>query len=212
MCAICPTVDAFDTNTYHAQMTKIKPFTKRVHVDIMDGIFAPVTSPDLSEIWWPHHMQADIHVMYQRPMDHLEQLIRLKPHMVIVHAEADVHHMHFSAELHKHGINTGLAILQETPVDNIKQIMHSFDQVLVFSGHLGYQGGTIDLGLVSKVREIKDYYPEIEVAWDGGINDQNIEELYQGGVRVFNVGGFIQKADNPKDAYATLETILTKNR
>jgi ribulose-phosphate 3-epimerase len=209
MCAICPTVTAYSTHEYRVQIEQLKPFAERIHIDLMDGDFAPVKSPEMSEIWWPHHLVADIHVMYRRPMDYLGDLIRLKPHMVIVQAEAEVHHMHFAAELHRHNILTGLCILQETPVDNIKQIMHSFDQVLVFSGNLGYQGGSaVDFGLLHKVKEIKDYYPEIEVAWDGGINDTNARELLEGGVRVLNVGGFVQKSDNPEKAYATLKTLV----
>lgn len=208
MNAICPTIDVFDVDAYRQQMTNIAPFAKRVHIDAMDGIFTPEASPDLREMWWPNGMIADLHVMYQRPMDYIDQIVKMRPHMVIIHAEAQVHHMHFAAELHKHDILAGLCILQETPVDNVKQIMHSFDQMLVFSGHLGYQGGVIDLGLLEKVREIKDYYPEIEIAWDGGINDQSIVQLRDGGVTVFNVGGFIQKSDDPQKAYATLEEKL----
>lgn len=204
---ICPTVDVFNLEDYREQILRIQSFAKYVHVDAMDGEFAPVRSPELRDMWWPHDMIAYIHLMYQRPMDYLQELVRLKPYMVILQAESSVHHMHMSAELHRHGIRTGISILQETPVDNIKQIMHSFDQVLVFSGHLGYQGGVIDLGLLHKVREIKAYYPEVEVAWDGGVNDQNIQELVAAGVTVCNAGGFIQKASNPEAAYATLKAL-----
>lgn len=208
MYSICPTIDVFNTHDYRVQVDNVKSFAKSLHIDLMDGDFAPVKSPGFDEIWWPHHMKADLHVMYRRPMDHLDQIVKLKPHMVIVQAEAEVHHMHFAAELHKHDIEVGLCILQETPVDNVKQIMHSFDQLLIFSGNLGFQGGQIDLGLLDKVRQVKDYYPEIEIAWDGGINDQNIKQLIDGGVKVLNVGGFIQKSDDPEKAYATLKAIV----
>lgn len=182
--------------------------SKRVHIDLMDGEFAPTTSPGLQQIWWPHDVLSDIHLMYQRPMEHLEWLIRLKPHMVIIHNEVDVHHMHFSAELHRHEIKTGLAILQETPIEWAEQIMHSFDQVLIFSGKLGYHGGQADLGLLDKVRFVHQHHPEVEIAWDGGINDANIHELAAGGVDVLNVGGFVQKADNPEQAYEALTRLI----
>src|SRR5690348_545569 len=104
MAIICPTITAYDTHEYRAQMGRIAPFTKRVHIDLMDGQFAPTHSPELSRIWWPHELKADIHLMYQHPMNYLEQLVKLKPRMVVIHNEATVHHMHFAAELHKHGI------------------------------------------------------------------------------------------------------------
>ena len=204
MAVICPTVTAFEPHEYRVQMEVATKFAKRIHIDLMDGEFAPSKSPALRQIWWPHHVVADIHLMYQRPMEELSQLIKLKPHMVIIHNEAEVHHMHFAAELHKHDIKTGLAVLQDTPIEWTQQIMHSFDQVLIFSGQLGYHGGEADLSLLDKVKFVKHHHPDVEIAWDGGISNQNVEMLIEAGVEVLNVGGFIQKSPNPWGAYDTL--------
>jgi len=208
MAMICPTVTANDLAEYKIQVNRIAPFAKRLHIDLMDGDFAPSHSPVLQDIWWPHTVTADIHLMYRRPMDYLEQLIKLRPHMVIIHNEADVHHMHFAGELHKEGILTGLAILQETPIKNAYQIMHSFDQILIFSGHLGYHGGQADMGLLDKVKKIRQHHPDAEIAWDGGINVDNIRQMADEGIEVLNVGGFIQNSADPANAYATLESIV----
>jgi ribulose-phosphate 3-epimerase len=210
MTAICPTITAYDTDEYANQIKNIRGFAERIHIDLMDGEFAPTKSPGLEDVWWPHDIVGDLHIMYQRPMDHLHQIIRLKPHLVVVHAEAQVHHMHFAAELHKHGIEAGVSILQDTPVDNIKQIMHSFDHVLVFSGHLGYHGGQVNLDLLQKVREIRAYHTEIEIGWDGGISADNVTALTDAGVSVLNVGGFVQKADDPRAAYAKLKALVSE--
>ncbi len=209
MTVICPTVTAFDTHAYREQIERIASFTTRVHLDLMDGEFAPSKSPELEDIWWPHTMQADIHLMYKRPMDHLKQLIKLNPRMVIIHNEADVHHMHFAGELHKENILVGLAILQDTPIENAYQIMHSFDEILVFSGHLGYHGGVADLANLEKVKKIHEHHPEAEVSWDGGISDENARALVDGGIDVLNVGGFIQKSEDPQGAYDKLLAVIT---
>lgn len=208
MSVICPTVTAFDLTEYSSQLSRITGFADRVHIDLMDGHFAPSTSPPLDDIRLPHDLIVDVHLMYQDPMAVLDKLVHMKPHMVVVHNEAHVHHMHFTAELHKHGIEVGLAILQDTPVEWAYQIMHSFDHVLVFSGHLGYHGGVADLGLLDKVRKIREHHPDAEIGWDGGINDQNAKLLIEAGVDVLNVGGFIQKSDDPKAAYATLLEVI----
>lgn len=208
MAVICPTVTAYDTHEYRTQIERLEPFAKRIHIDLMDGDFAPTKSPDLSHVWWPHSLKADIHLMYQQPMDYVEELIKLKPHMVVIHNEATVHHMHFAARLHQHDILTGLAILRDTPVEYAYQIMHSFDQVLVFSGHLGYHGGEADLALLEKVRKIREHHPAAEIAWDGGINADNAPQLLAAGVDVLNVGGYIQKSDDPAAAYAKLSSEL----
>lgn len=209
---ICPTVTAYDEYEYNEQLKLLKPFAKRIHIDLMDGDFAPTRSPDLDHIWWPHELQADIHLMYQRPMECIEQMIMLRPRMVIIHNEAEVHHMDFAARLHAAGIEAGLAILHDTPIEWAYQIMHSFDQVLIFSGNLGFQGGsTADLGCLDKVAKVREHHPEAEIGWDGGINQLNAKLLVAGGVNVLNVGGFIKNADDPHVAYATLESVIGKS-
>lgn len=207
MAIICPTVTAFDLAEYAIQIKRAAEFAERIHIDLMDGHFAPTKSPGLDEIWLPHVNRVDIHLMYQEPMEVLDQLIKLKPHMVVIHNEAHVHHMHFVAELHKAGIEAGIAILQDTPIEHAYQIMHSFDHVLIFSGNLGHHGGKADLDLLERVQKVREHHPEAEIGWDGGINDHNTKQLIEAGVDVLNVGGFIQKASDPKAAYATLLAI-----
>ncbi len=207
---ICPTVTAFDLQVYADQIKNVADFAERLHIDLMDGQLAPTTSPSLNDIWLPLSPQADIHLMYQQPMDYIDRLIQLKPRMVVIHNEATVHHMHFAAELHKAGILAGLAILHDTPIEHAYQIMHSFDHVLIFSGKLGYHGGTADLGLLDKVQKVRHHHPEVEIGWDGGINLENARQLIDGGVEVLNVGGYIQNASNPAIAYAKLKEVIEK--
>lgn len=205
---ICPTVTAFNLDDYSAQISVAKRLSDRIHIDLMDGEFTDSKSPELTDIWLPHGSIVDIHLMYQRPMDYLEQLVKLKPNMVIVHAEAQVHHMHFVAELHKADIKAGLCILQDTPVANIEQIMHSFDHVLIFSGNLGHHGGQANLGLLEKAKQIRNEYHDVEIGWDGGINDSNAKEIVAGNVDVLNVGGYIQKSNDPEKAFQNIKHTL----
>jgi ribulose-phosphate 3-epimerase len=207
MAVICPTVTAFEPHAYRSQIEKLD-FAKRLHIDLMDGEFAPTKSPSLAQIWWPATVTADIHLMYQQPMDYIDQLIKLRPHLVVIHNEAHVHHMEFAARLHQHDIESGLAILQNTPVEYAYQIMHSFDHVLIFSGDLGKHGGVADLDLLDKVRKVREHHPDAEIGWDGGINDQNASQLVEAGVDVLNVGGFIQNANQPQEAYAKLKSVI----
>ncbi len=204
MAEIVPTITAFEPDEYRAQMEQIASFVTKVHIDLMDGDFAPTVSPNLDSLWWPHHIQADIHLMYRRPMEHVDRLIELNPRLVIIHEEAELDHVQFTAPLRSHGILVGLAILQETPVTQAEQIIQNFDHILVFSGSLGRHGGQADMKLLNKVEQIKQLNSEVEIGWDGGIDDKNAKQLVDAGVNVLNVGGFIQKSVDPKKAYDTL--------
>jgi len=206
--SITPTVTANNAHTYRTQMERLAPFATRVHIDVMDGTFAPVKSINLDQSWWPGGVRADLHMMVENPFDHVELYRALGPQLVIVHAEAAGDFMAFAEAMHKHGIETGVALLQETSVDTIAPALSMIDHVLIFSGDLGHFGGTADLGLLDKVRHLRELKPTLEIGWDGGINDQNIYKLAEAGVDVLNVGGFIQRADNPEQAYEKLRHAL----
>lgn len=205
MSIVCPTVTPLTVLEYNQQMTKVAPLSNRIQIDLMDKEFTGSESVvGLDDVWWPAQTSADIHLMYKDPFKSLEQLLQLKPNMVIIHVETMIHHMHFAAELHREGIKAGLAVLPETPVSNIEQILHSFDHMLIFSGHLGHFGGEADLGLAVKAKQAKDHHEDLEVGWDGGVSPDNAKQLADAGVDVLNVGGFIQNSENPKDSYSQL--------
>lgn len=206
--SISPTVTAENAHTYRTQMERLAPFATRVHIDVMDGTFAPAKSINLDQIWWPGGVRADLHMMVANPLDHVELYLALGPQMVIVHAETSGDFMTFAETMHRHGIETGVALLQDTPVDTIVPALSLIDHVLVFSGDLGHFGGHADMRLLEKVKQLRAVKPQLEIGWDGGINDTNAKELAEGGVDVLNVGGFIQRSDHPEQAYESLRKVL----
>jgi ribulose-phosphate 3-epimerase len=208
MATICPTVLATEAHQYREQMERIESFSKRIQIDLADGVFAPTATVNVSQVWWPKGVTADLHLMYKNPAAELEQLISLKPHMVIIHAEADGQFEPFAASLHKAGIKVGVALLPDTPESILKDSWKHIDHVLIFSGDLGHFGGNAHTALLAKAQACKAEKPSVEIGWDGGVNDTNIHLLAAGGIDVLNVGGYIQKASDPADAYATLKAKL----
>ena len=208
MATVCPTVTTNDPHIYRQQVEKLLDFATRIHIDIADGVLAPVELMPPEKLWLPEGLVVDIHVMYQDPSLIIEELILLKPRLVVLHAEADGNFVAIADRLHDADIHVGLALLAHTKVDVIKSVINDIDHVLVFSGNLGHFGGHADMSLLAKVSELKSIRPELEIGWDGGINEQNARQLVDAGVDVLNVGGFIQKSSNPQNAYATLIEII----
>jgi ribulose-phosphate 3-epimerase len=201
---VCPTVTAAEPHAYREQMERIASFATRVHIDLSDGSLAPNQLIDLDKVWWPGGVRADLHVMLKNPFDHVELYRVLGPQLVIVHAEGKGDFAAFAKVMHSHGIETGVALLPETPADLIIPALDMIDHVLIFSGKLGYFGGQVDLGLLDKVAALKQAKPSLEIGWDGGINQDNIKQLVNGGIEVLNVGGAIQRSDDPAVAYDNL--------
>lgn len=203
MATICPTVMGANSREYREAIERIADFAERIHIDFADGVFAPTKLEPIEEAWWPLGLIVDFHIMYKKPLEHLESVVLHQPNLAIVHAEADDAEK-FLIELDGMGIQRGVALLKDTPVEKIKSYVEHLDHVLVFSGDLGYYGGVADLDLLETVKRLKELNPELEIGWDGGVNEQTAGQLAAGGVDVLNVGGAIQKAVDPEGAYELL--------
>lgn len=204
MAIICPTITVDSLDKYQLQLDNVKDFARRIHIDLMDGEFTPSRSIELDRIYWPEQLSADLHLMYKRPQDCLDQLISLKPSLVIFHAEAEVDLAQFANDLKAKGFKVGLALLQQTNLEVVASLLPEVDHLLIFGGNLGYQGGQADLHLTKKVRQARQLYPGLEIAWDGGVNDQNAGHIVEAGAGVLDVGSFIQASSDPKAAYDKL--------
>lgn len=201
---ICPTVLASDAHDYQTQINKVSSFASRIQIDLTDGVFAKSPTIALEQVWVPEGLRADLHLMYKTPADFLDEAIKLKPHMIIVHAEADGNFIKIADKIHKAEIKVGVAILPKTSTHTIKPSLSVIDHELIFSGDLGKFGGVADLDLLKKIVQLKEWKEDLEFGWDGGINESNAKQLAMGGVRVLNVGGYIQNSPTPKQNYDKL--------
>lgn len=207
MGTICPTVLAATAEEYEDQIETVAAFAHRIQIDLGDGDFTTKTV-GIETLWWPPQLAADIHLMYTRPSQYLEPLVQYRPHLVILHAEAADDLAKAFDYLRSRSVKTGLALLQTTTVESVAPLIKQVDHVLIFSGSLGSFGGKADLSLLKKISQIRALNPTVEVGWDGGANQENVLQLAQGGVDVVNVGGAIQKANHPENAYRDLERRL----
>lgn len=208
MPVICPTITAETEQEYQRQMEVVAHFSRRIHIDLSDGQFTPNQLVTPEAAWWPVGMLADIHLMYKRPLSAIEAILEHGPNMIIVHSEADGDYSQIVSLCNHAKVRVGLALLPQSQPEAILPAIDSVDHVLIFSGNLGYQGGSrADLELLNKLSILKAHKPDLEIGWDGGINDQNISQLVSSGIDVLNVGGYIGHSDNPAQAYSTLQRI-----
>ena len=205
---ICPTITTDNPSVYKLQIEQTLSYAHRIHIDLADGIFTRNKLMAIEDVWWPGGVRADLHVMYKQPFEHLAALIALRPQLIIVHAESEGDFVSFATDAHRYGIEVGVALLPETPVDAIKPALDMIDHVMLFSGNLGHFGGHADMGLLGKAQELKTLKPRLELGWDGGVNDKNARLLALGGIDVLNAGGYLHGAMAPNTAYATLKAAV----
>lgn len=208
MPVICPTITATTPEEYRQQIEKVAGFAHRIQIDLTDGQFAPRQTVLPAEAWWPVGMQADVHLMYKKPLGAAKEVLAHQPNLVIVHAEAEGDVEEFVRLCRGAGTKPGIALLPQTTAESILGWLQMLDHVMIFSGNLGYQGGSYaNLDLLAKAKVLKQAKPDLEIGWDGGIQPQNAAALVFGGVDVLNVGGFIQNSDDPLHSYKMLDRI-----
>lgn len=208
---IVPTITTDNKVEYRTQIERINTFSRRVQIDISDGILAPTATLDITNIWWPKGWTADLHLIMAHPSEHIETILKLSPSLCIIQAEADEDLLPSFDALKKAGIKTGVALLPSTYPGRVKSYIDVVDHVLIFAGKLGAQGGQADLMQMEKIPLIRSMKPELEIGWDGGANMTNVRALAHADVDVINVGAAIARANNPAAAYQELVAEIDKN-
>ena len=101
-------------------------------------------------------------------------------------------------------MQVGVALLPETQPADVADIIRVVDSVLIFGGHLGYQGGVADLTQLEKIPAIQQINSTVTIEWDGGANLSNVSQIAAAGVDQINIGSAISGASDPAVVYRQL--------
>ncbi|MDQ5913572.1 MAG: ribulose-phosphate 3-epimerase [Patescibacteria group bacterium] len=208
---VVPTVTATKLSDYEEQTELVASASNFVHIDLSEPAFNGADQLiSYQEAYLEPVLTSSVHLMYQDPISAVEHFLSLSepPKMIILQVESDSESLLAAIKLiHDSPSLLGLAILQSSHTADYSALLSMADQALIFSGSLGKHGGVADLSLTTKIDELKKIKTGIEVAWDGGINRSNIEELSKAGVDVFYVGGAIHSAHNPAEEVRLLQSL-----
>lgn len=209
--SIVPTILVNNKRDFRDQAERINAFTRRVQIDLTDGVFAPAETLDITNVWWPKNWETDLHLMVAKPSEYLDTIFKLTPSLCIFHAEASEDLLPIFDALREHEIKAGVALLPSTYPGNVRQYIEAADHVLIFAGQLGVQGSPADLLQMEKIALIRNMKPELEIGWDGGANLTNVRALAHADLDVINVGSAISQAENPAEVFNQLVSEIDKS-
>lgn len=201
---IVPTILVDSLDKYEQAIKTISQFTNHVQIDLTDGVFAPSQTVKLDQIAWPEGWKVDLHMMVEQPSFYLKTLERMKPDLVIFHAEAREDLLPIMTQLKAMGIRAGVALMRSTVPENFTEAIRQADHVLIFAGELGKMGGEASMMQTEKVRLIRKINRDVEIGWDGGANVDNVFMIARAGVDIINVGSALAFANDPIAVYAEL--------
>ena len=140
---ICPTITAGNLHTYREQMERVESFANRIHIDLMDGKFTNNKSIEIEQVWLPEDMPCDIHLMFQNPERVINDLIKIRPQLVIIQAESTCNFIQFANVLHDEGIKVGISVKANTDIASVAEEAKRINSAL----EIGWDGGVNNINI-----------------------------------------------------------------
>ena len=174
-----------------------------VHFDVMDGNFVPnlTFGPPLIKHARRHcALPFDVHLMVSDPAAYIAQLEGLNVELVSFQIEATNFAPRLIRLIREHGMGPSVALNPQTPLTAIEEILPLVDNVLLMSVDPGFYGQEFIGQTFGKIEKLATFREEHELVFtiqvDGGVNENNLDELARAGVDIVVAGKAYFAAEN----------------
>ena len=169
-----------------------------VHIDVMDGMFAPSISygmPVIQSIRKNSRLFFDIHMMVEEPGRYVQAMKESGADLLTVHAEACTHLDRVVNQIKEGGMRAGVAVNPATPLSVLDPILGELDMVLIMTVNPGFGGQKFIPYTMEKIRSLRRILTErglaADIQVDGGISSANVREVLEAGANVFVAGSAV---------------------
>lgn len=194
MIEIIPAILTDNLQEVREKLLLIDGNVKRVQIDIIDGVFAgntTVTPQNLIGV--DTEAEIDFHLMVDDPIKWVDACAQAQAERIIAHIEMMPSQREFVEMVTALGIDVGLAIDLNSPVESIdKSILTDIDVVLVMSVEAGFGGQKFDPNCIDKIRELEaikrqDATP-FKICVDGGETLDTVDDVVAAGADEVVIG------------------------
>lgn len=166
-----------------------------VHVDVMDGHFVPEITygqPVVRSIRNLTKLPFDVHLMVEKPENHIVSFADAGADWITFHIEATAHSHRLIQMVHERGLKAGVSICPGTSVSALSEILEYADIILVMTVNPGWGGQKFIESCADKVAELKKIRAEHNynylISVDGGINNDTLKTVLDAGADVIVSG------------------------
>ncbi len=188
MAEIFPSLISADLLCLREELITLEPYVTGFHLDVMDFHFVPNLTwgpAFINQIRTATKKQLWIHLMVDYPEDYFDRLILHEGDIVTLHIESpslyDFNTL--SSEISQRGWIPSVALNPLTPLEVLDDL--TIKHVLLMSVEPGFSGQQFIRDIVQKLKALHARRSQTgkayTIALDGGINENNFEELVQHG-------------------------------
>jgi ribulose-phosphate 3-epimerase len=174
------------------------------HLDVMDGVFVPNISfgfPIVEAIAKKSTKPLDVHLMIVQPEKYVDRFAKVGADMISFHVNATEDPAAVLAQIHSHGVQAGLVINPDLPVESLFPYLKDCDFVMLMSVFAGFGGQKFIEETYDRVRalkaEIQRQGLNIPIEIDGGVSAANSKALAEAGAEILVAGSAVFKAEDP---------------
>ena len=205
MFEIIPAILEKEWGEIEKKIELVKPFTKSVHIDIIDGKFTDnITFLDPAPFKkYTNDLFFELHMMVEDPVSYLKSWADVGFKRFLGHIEKMPDQEEFVAKAQQLG-EVGLALDGPTEFSEVKVPIIDLDTLYFYTAEsVGHSGAVLKQNRLEKFRKFAEEN-SIPIGVDGGINENTIIDAFKAGARRFGVTNGIFKADNPQKSFIKL--------
>jgi len=184
------------------------------HLDVMDGRFVPNISfgPMLVEFFRKATTKiCDVHLMIEEPGNFAEIFKKAGADILTVHIEACPHLHRNIQQIKSLGMQAGVAVNPHTPIELLKDVIKEVDLVCLMSVNPGFGGQLFITNTLQKIKQLRAMIDEqslnVKIEIDGGVTEQNAQQIIDAGADVLVAGSTVFKSPNPTATIAKLKAL-----
>lgn len=196
---VSPSVISADLTSLREQIEtcdRASPYS--YHVDVMDGHFVNnITIGPLftSAVRKCTERRIECHLMIDRPDRYYEEFVSAGADSLLCHVESPVAVGKLFSELADRGIDYGVVINPETPLEKAFPYIDGASILLIMSVRPGFSGQSFMPEVLGKFSAAADYIREhslkTKIEIDGGINDVTGKLARDAGAEILVSGSYI---------------------
>lgn len=201
---VIPGILEKDFSEIEKKLAIIKPFSKKVHIDFLDGKFCEETSfLDIEKFTkYKNDFFMEAHLMVNNPSQYVEQLAMVGFKRFLGHVEKMENLEEYIAKAQIFG-EVGLALDIQTPIDAINIPFDDIDSILLMSVKAGKSGQEFLPEVLEKIKALHKI-SQIPIEIDGGVNEETLISSKHEGAQRFVVTSSVFKSQDPMEAFEKL--------